>query len=61
MMHCQIKYGHPHVAEMLCPIALDDCKVPFYLAYNRFGHRTIPEMDIFVQEVLAKYHAASYI
>jgi len=57
VMRCQIKYGHPSIIQALCPIPLDDCRLPFYLAYNRIGRRTIPELDIFLKEVFAEYQA----
>lgn len=61
VMRCQIKYGHPSIIQALCPISLDDCKLPFYLAYNSLSRRTIPELDIFLKEVFEEYQAAPYI
>lgn len=55
VMHCQLKYGHPSIVESLCPILLDDCKLPFYLAHNILNRQTIPELDSFLKEVFAEY------
>lgn len=61
VMRCQIKYGHPDVTQLLCPIRLDDCRLPFYLAYNRLGRRSISDLDLFVKETLEEYQSASYL
>lgn len=61
VMRCQLRYGHPDKIQALCPISLKDCKLPFYLAYNRLTRRTIPELDIFIKEVFEEYRAVPYI
>lgn len=60
-MRCQIKYGHPGTTQQLCPIALENCRFPFYLAYNRLARSTISHLDIFVKEVFDEYQSAPYI
>jgi len=61
VMRCQLRYGHPSIIQALCPIPLDDCKLPFYLAYNSLNRRIIPELDIFMKEVFDEYQAAPYL
>lgn len=61
VMRCQLKYGPPSIIQSLCPIKLDNCKLPFYLAYNRLHRRNIPELDIFLKEVFEEYQDAPYI
>lgn len=61
VMHCQIKYGHPNMTQMLCPILLTGCKLPFYLAYHRLSCLNVSSLDLFVKETLEEYRAAPYI
>ena len=61
VMRCQLRYGHPGITQALCPIFLDGCRLPFYLAYDRLNHRNIPEVDIFIKEALEEYRGAPYL
>lgn len=61
VMRCQLKYGRSDIAQTLCPIVLEDCKVPFYLAHNRFASSAIPNLDVFLTEVMEEYRTATYI
>lgn len=61
VMRCQLKYGHPSMIQSLCPIPLKDCKLPFYMAYNTLVRRTVPELDLFLKEVIEEYRAEPYI
>ena len=55
VMRCQLKYGHPSIINAICPILLEGCTLPFYLAYNSLSRRMIPELNFFLEEVLAEY------
>lgn len=61
VMRCQLKYGPPGIIQSLCPIRLDNCKLPFYLAYNSLNRRNIPELDIVLKEIFEEYQDAAYI
>ena len=61
VLHCQLKYSHPGITQTLCPIHINDCKLPFYLSYNSHISNTTPEMELFIKEVLKEYQAAPYI
>lgn len=61
VMRSQLKYGPQSIINKLCPILLDNCKLPFYLVYNHLKRSIIPELDIFIKEILDEYQEISNI
>ena len=61
VMRSQLKYGNPERIHQLCPLSLNQCKIPFFLAYHRPRYRARPGLACFIQEVLEEYQMNPHI
>lgn len=60
-MCVQLKYSPSEIIQLLCPIEIGECNLPFYLAYNNNDRATIPELDTFLNKVQEEYRRTPYL
>ncbi len=59
VVRCQLKYGRSEIVQSLVPISIGDCKLPVYIVYNRMANKSLPEINLFIEEAKEEYFDAS--